>query len=606
MIANQSLHHVVALETLFDEIKRSLRPEGYFITSDMIGRNGHQRWPEAFRAVQRFWKELPVEYRHNRTFERYEEEYLEHDCSIEGFEGIRAQDILPLLVERFDFHLFVAFGNIVNVFLDRRFGPNFDAGADWDRGFIDRVHAFDEEGLRRGELTPTQMFAVLTTEPCSEHLSSRGLTPAECIRKADADEALRSDGLTVTTTSIRPRDEGGTLYQQQWEAAGGRPPYRWSAEDLPPDLMLSSSGLLTGRLRAPGVFTPRIEVLDGSSPPLVADQRYTVVVKDEQIAARLRISSPAQLPSGVVGQRHSQQLYAVGGRPPYAWSLVGEAPVPGLELDASSGLLTGVPADAGVFRITVQVADIAGEAVASDHVLTVRPDLGRQRLVLPQIASGSGWRTHLHLVNPSPSEAEVTISFRSKDGSALDLSTVVDGPGREARSCVGEVRETIGPRSSIRIATPVKPGWCRRRWDGRRFFTRVRFPAMRSFEQQGSPSVTAELVATLGSSLLLPFDNTGGCKVGVALMNGDASAPASVEVTIWDKDWSPLHTASFDLAPGGHLSFMLAERYPAAAGCVGLIEFRTAAQGQIGGLGLQYAADGRFASIPRLADTKPV
>jgi len=243
VIANQSLHHVVALEMLFDKIKRSLRPEGYFITSDMIGRNGHQRWPEAFRAVQRFWKELPIEYRHNRAFERYEEEYLEHDCSVEGFEGIRAQDILPLLVERFDFHLFVGFGNVVNVFLDRRFGSNFDASADWGRDFIDRVHAFDEDGLLCDELTPTQMFAVMTTEACSEHLFSRGLKPADCIRKADANEPAESSELTIATTSMRPKDEGGTLYQQQWKAVRGRPPYHWSAEDLPHDLTLSASGL---------------------------------------------------------------------------------------------------------------------------------------------------------------------------------------------------------------------------------------------------------------------------------------------------------------------------------------------------------------------------
>jgi SAM-dependent methyltransferase len=36
VLANQTLHHVVNLEGLFDQIGRSLRPEGRFIVSDMV------------------------------------------------------------------------------------------------------------------------------------------------------------------------------------------------------------------------------------------------------------------------------------------------------------------------------------------------------------------------------------------------------------------------------------------------------------------------------------------------------------------------------------------------------------------------------------------
>ncbi|MGH8035166.1 MAG: class I SAM-dependent methyltransferase, partial [Lysobacterales bacterium] len=45
VIANQSLHHVLGLEHLFESIRLGLKPCGSFIISDMIGRNGHQRWP---------------------------------------------------------------------------------------------------------------------------------------------------------------------------------------------------------------------------------------------------------------------------------------------------------------------------------------------------------------------------------------------------------------------------------------------------------------------------------------------------------------------------------------------------------------------------------
>lgn len=182
VIANQALHHVIELEDLFATIKTHLRPQGLFLTSDMIGRNGHARWPEAMEALRPFWAELPEPYRFNRLMKRYEHELMYHDCSTHGFEGIRAQDILPLLVQNFHFELFLPFANIIFSFIDRPFGHNFDASAQWDRDFIDRVHQRDEEGLRSGELKPTQMMAAMQNEPVETKLVHPRLTPEFCIR----------------------------------------------------------------------------------------------------------------------------------------------------------------------------------------------------------------------------------------------------------------------------------------------------------------------------------------------------------------------------------------------------------------------------------------
>jgi SAM-dependent methyltransferase len=142
-MANHSLHHVTNLEGLFSSIKSSLHWAGKFVVSDMIGRNGHQRWPEALEVVQQVWKQLPDNYRYNHLLKRHEPEYDNWDCSGEGFEGIRAQDIMPLLLDRFDFEIFIGFLNVMAPFIDRCFGHNFDATADWDQSFIDRIQAID-------------------------------------------------------------------------------------------------------------------------------------------------------------------------------------------------------------------------------------------------------------------------------------------------------------------------------------------------------------------------------------------------------------------------------------------------------------------------------
>ncbi|MGB8378386.1 MAG: class I SAM-dependent methyltransferase [Rhodanobacteraceae bacterium] len=179
IMANQSLHHVSNLEDLFATIESALTAGGRFITSDMIGRNGHMRWPEALTIVHEFWRELPCPYRWNTQLKRHEQMYENWDCSNEGFEGIRAQDILPLLVERFDFELFIGYGNVIDPFIDRGFGPNFDAGADWDRDFIDRVHSCDETEIRTGRITPTHMMAVTRKRRSVGHVANQAQRDAE-------------------------------------------------------------------------------------------------------------------------------------------------------------------------------------------------------------------------------------------------------------------------------------------------------------------------------------------------------------------------------------------------------------------------------------------
>lgn len=185
VMANQSLHHVLELETLFDAVQGGLKPNGLFVASDMIGRNGHQRWPEALALVREFWTELPDTYRHHLQLRRAEPEYLDWDCAQEGFEGIRAQDILPLLVERFGFEVFIGFGNLVDPFIDRGFGHHFDPERDWDRDFIDRVHARDEAELERGSIKPTHMLAVMSVDRQTTCRYLGRLSPAFSVRPAD-------------------------------------------------------------------------------------------------------------------------------------------------------------------------------------------------------------------------------------------------------------------------------------------------------------------------------------------------------------------------------------------------------------------------------------
>ena len=185
VMANQALHHVVNLEGLFREVRGSLTAGGRFVISDMIGRNGHQRWPEALEIVQEYWRQLPSKYRYNVLLNRQEEEFGNWDCSQQGFEGIRAQDILPLLLDNFKFQMFVGYGNIIDPFVDRAFGHHFDVHAAWDRDFIDEIHARDEKEMYAGTIKPVHMSAVVGRDDGKALEFTAPFTPQFCVRPVE-------------------------------------------------------------------------------------------------------------------------------------------------------------------------------------------------------------------------------------------------------------------------------------------------------------------------------------------------------------------------------------------------------------------------------------
>ncbi len=79
-------------------------------------------------------------------------------------------------------------------------------------------------------------------------------------------------------------------------------------------------------------------------------------MKVSLVDGRLEITT-LQLQGGSVGKTYSGQLAATGGAQPYAWSLVLGSLPSGLQLNATTGALTGTPKQAGTFSFTAQVKD---------------------------------------------------------------------------------------------------------------------------------------------------------------------------------------------------------------------------------------------------------
>lgn len=188
-MAHHALHHFVELELLFDQIAAYMHPEGAFVTMDMIGRNGHMRWPETLKVVRDIWPTLPDRVKWDRSFSKLDRWYENWDCSIEGFEGIRSQDILPELIDRFRFERFHANYSIADVFVDRRFGGGFLLKNQEDMEFLKRVQKLEDDLIRDNRVKPAQIFAVMrslnsTTCP-ARPICFGGITPEKALRPID-------------------------------------------------------------------------------------------------------------------------------------------------------------------------------------------------------------------------------------------------------------------------------------------------------------------------------------------------------------------------------------------------------------------------------------
>jgi hypothetical protein len=163
IIVHHALHHFVALEEIFHSIHGILlKNSGTLVIADMVGRNGHMRWPESLRAIRRIWRTLPQEKRYNNQFNRIWANFENWDCSSEGFEGVRSEDILKSLFQYFESSGSFFWGGVLDPFIDRGFGDNFDPNNLKDLEIIKNVIEVESKLRDTGCLTATQVIGSFT------------------------------------------------------------------------------------------------------------------------------------------------------------------------------------------------------------------------------------------------------------------------------------------------------------------------------------------------------------------------------------------------------------------------------------------------------------
>jgi hypothetical protein len=126
------------------------------------------------------------------------------------------------------------------------------------------------------------------------------------------------------------------------------------------------------------------------------------------------------------------------------------------------------------------------------------------------------------------------------------------------------------------------------------------YAIFRQTPQTGSPSEgTVPLQSQFSSTVTLPYDNTAGFVMGVALANLSTST-ASVTATMWDDSGSLLGTQIITIAGNGHTAFVLPNQLALTTGRRGIVKFQSSASGGITGLGLRFSPFGTFTSVPTM------
>jgi len=173
--------------------------------------------------------------------------------------------------------------------------------------------------------------------------------------------------LTVLTTLL-PSGTSGTAYSATLSASGGVTPYGWSiaAGALPGGLSLSTAGAISGTPKTAGGFNFTAQVTDAAAQIKTAALNITI-----NPAPALNLLT-ASLPSGTTGVTYSATLSASGGVTPYSWSISG-ALAGGLNLNASTGVISGTPTASGTFNFTVQVTDSAAQTKSAALSIAINP-----------------------------------------------------------------------------------------------------------------------------------------------------------------------------------------------------------------------------------------
>jgi hypothetical protein len=182
---------------------------------------------------------------------------------------------------------------------------------------------------------------------------------------------------------------------------------------------LSAGGTIAGTPSSPGLFNFTVQVSDAASGSATRSLSIGVIVP---------LSISGIPPAGTTGVAYTASLSAVGGIPPYGWSVAGGQLPGGLGLDPSGGIISGTPARAGSFSVTIQLRDSGAGTVSATFTISVGSNLAiLTPAMLASASAGSPYSQTLAATGGTPPYAWSLASGALPAGLTLDPGTGIIG-----------------------------------------------------------------------------------------------------------------------------------------------------------------------------------
>lgn len=208
VFAHASLHHLLNFEHLFEQIYHGLREGGKLIVLDIIGKTQVLFWPENIEFAARLVRRMPERYRAGLDTDTRSlfAGYLE-GADQQGMEGIR-QEELEGQIERyfrrtkmFKYNAFVRLICTHPVIAER-----IDPDVQEDGEYLDGLFRLDLETIERGQLRPTEMFAVFERKD-ADALETVGPCSVAANVDSTSSDGTRADKVSVVLLLDGERDE---------------------------------------------------------------------------------------------------------------------------------------------------------------------------------------------------------------------------------------------------------------------------------------------------------------------------------------------------------------------------------------------------------------
>jgi len=239
---------------------------------------------------------------------------------------------------------------------------------------------------------------------------------------------IAANPVVIQTASL-PNGVAGTPYSQTVTATGGVQPLLYSIQSgsLPPGFSLASSGVnagqISGTTSAVGSYTVQIRAADSFGN---SDQRsYTFQITSPYII------TTTTLPNATEFLNYSQPLQLNTALPAF-WLLTSGSLPNGIQLDSTTGVISGTPFDTGSFTFTVRADVSAPFGLTQSQPRTLTLVVGANPLIL-QTASlpngfvGVAYNQALNSTGGAPPYYYSVISGNLPPGLTLSSGGVISG-----------------------------------------------------------------------------------------------------------------------------------------------------------------------------------